>query len=443
MAKSEDKYWNPVLETAPLEKLQGLQVKKFKRIFEWGYNNSPFYKKLYKDAGMEPGDIKSYEDIKRVPKIDKGMLRDVQNRPPFPYGDMLAVPLTEVTEFRQTSGTTGTPVYQADTWQDWEWWAESWAYILYAQGYRSTDRIFIPFGYNIFVAFWAGHYAAEKVGCEVVPGGVLDTEARIMKMKELRCNGFMATPTYVLGMADTARKIGIDPRSIGIQKITCAGEPGASIPTTKARIEEAWGAKVYDHIGATEIGAWSYMCADQPPGLHVNEALFLVEIEDLDTGEIITQPGKNGKMIITAFDRMAKPCIRFDSKDVIRWADYTCTCGRTFRIIDGGVVGRSDDITKVKGVLLAPTAIEEVVRSFKELSDEYEVVVTKKGDIDDILLKIEIKTGLEGEKDAILNRLKDELRVKTNLGYKIEVHPFGSLPRYEVKAKRFKDMRKH
>jgi phenylacetate-CoA ligase len=443
MAKSDTKYWNPILETAPLEKLQGLQVKKFKRIFEWAYNNSPFYKKLYKDAGMEPGDIKSYEDIKKVPKIDKGMLRDVQSRPPFPYGDMLAVPLTEVTEFRQTSGTTGTPVYQADTWQDWEWWAESWAYILYSQGYRNTDRIFIPFGYNIFVAFWAGHYAAEKVGCEVVPGGVLDTEARIMKMKELKCNGFMATPTYVLGMADTARKIGIDPRSIGIQKITCAGEPGASIPTTKARIEEAWGAKVYDHIGATEIGAWSYMCADQPPGLHVNEALFLVEIEDLDTGEIITQPGKNGKMIITAFDRMAKPCIRFDSKDVIRWADYTCTCGRTFRIIDGGVVGRSDDITKVKGVLLAPTAIEEVVRSFKELSDEYEVVVTKKGDIDDILLKIEIKTGLEGEKDAILNRLKDELRVKTNLGYKIEVHPFGSLPRYEVKAKRFKDMRKH
>lgn len=443
MAKSDTKYWNPILETAPLEKLQGLQVKKFKRIFEWAYNNSPFYKKLYQDAGMEPGDIKSYEDIKKVPKIDKGMLRDVQSRPPFPYGDMLAVPLTEVTEFRQTSGTTGTPVYQADTWQDWEWWAESWAYILYSQGYRNTDRIFIPFGYNIFVAFWAGHYAAEKVGCEVVPGGVLDTEARIMKMKELKCNGFMATPTYVLGMADTARKIGIDPKSIGIQKITCAGEPGASIPTTKARIEEAWGAKVYDHIGATEIGAWSYMCADQPPGLHVNEALFLVEIEDLDTGEIITQPGKNGKMIITAFDRMAKPCIRFDSKDVIRWADYTCTCGRTFRIIDGGVVGRSDDITKVKGVLLAPTAIEEVVRSFKELSDEYEVVVTKKGDIDDILLKIEIKQGLEGEKDSILNRLKDELRVKTNLGYKIEVHPFGSLPRYEVKAKRFKDMRKH
>jgi phenylacetate-CoA ligase len=264
-----------------------------------------------------------------------------------------------------------------------------------------------------------------------------------MKMKELRCTAFGATPTYVLGMADTARKIGIDPRTIGIQKITCAGEPGASIPTTKKRIEDAWGAKVYDHIGATEIGAWSYMCTFDSRGLHVNEGCFLVEIEDIDTGEIIDKPGKNGKMIITAFDRKAKPCIRFDSKDVIRWADYDCECGRTFRMIDGGVVGRADDITKVKGVLLAPTAIEEVVRSFAELSDEYEVVVSKKGDIDDILLKIEIKPEFEAQKEGILGRLKDELRVKTNLGYKMEVHPYGSLPRYEVKAKRFKDLREH
>ncbi len=435
-------YWNPLVETMPGEKLKELQLRKFRKAFQWAYEKSPFYGKLYRDAGIEPGDIKTFDDIRKVPKIDKGMLREVQSREPFPYGDILAVPLSEVTEFRQTSGTTGTPVYQADTWQDWEWWAESWAYILYAHGYRDTDRLFLPFGYNIFVAFWACHYGAEKLGCEVVPGGVLDTEARIMKMKELKCTAFGATPTYVLGMADTARRIGIDPKTIGIQKITCAGEPGASIPTTKQRIEEAWGAKVYDHIGATEIGAWSYSCLHQR-GLHVNEALFLVEIEDLDTGEIIDTPNKNGKMIITAFDRVGKPCIRFDSKDVIRWADYDCECGRTFRIIDGGVVGRADDITKVKGVLLAPTAIEEVVRSFAELGDEYEVVVTKKGDIDDILLKIELRPGYEEKKDAILVQLKDQLRVKTNLGYKMEVHPFGTLPRYEVKAKRFKDLRKH
>lgn len=441
MAKDDSSYWNPLLETLPREKLRELQFRKFKRVMEWAYANSPFYRRLYKSAGIEPGDVRAFEDIRKVPAIDKGMLRESQQNGPFPYGDMLAVPINDVTEFRQTSGTTGTPVYQADTWQDWEWWAESWAYILYAHGYRDTDRLFLPFGYNIFVAFWACHYGAEKLGCEVVPGGVLDTEARILKMQELHCTAFAATPTYVLGMAETARRMGIDPKSIGIRRITCAGEPGASIPATKQRIEEAWGAKVYDHVGATEIGAWCYSCAAQR-GLHVNEGFFLVEIVDVETGEIIEEAGRNGKMVITAFDRRAKPCVRFDSKDVIRWADYTCDCGRTYRMIDGGVIGRADDITKVKGVLLAPTAIEEVVRSFPELG-EYEVVVTKKGDIDDILLKLEIVSGHEGEKDQLLGRLKDELRVRTNLGYRMEVHPAGSLPRYEVKAKRFKDLRKH
>jgi len=444
MAQDPSIYWNPILETLPREKLQALQLKKLRRIVAWAFENSPFYHRLYKDAGMEPGDIKRFEDISKVPKIEKDMLRQVQEHAPFPYGDILSVPTQKVTAFRQTSGTTGTPVYQADTWQDWEWWTESWCYILYAQGYRDTDRVFIPFGYNIFVAFWAGHYAAEKVGCEVVPGGVLDTQARILKMQELKCTAFLATPTYVLGMADAARKkLGIDPaKDLGIRKITCAGEPGASIPTTKKRMEDAWGTKVYDHIGATEIGAWSYECTEQPGGLHVNEGLFLVEIEDIETGEIITEPGKNGKMVITALDRIAKPCIRFDSKDVIRWAGFDCPCGRSFRLIDGGVVGRADDITKVKGVLLAPTAIEEVVRSIPELGDEYEAVVTKTGDIDAILLKVELLPGKEHDQESILFRLKDQLRVKTNLGYQIEVHPYGSLPRYEVKARRFKDLRK-
>lgn len=370
-------------------------------------------------------------------------MRAIQGKDPYPYGDMLCVPLEAVTEYHQTSGTTGQPVYQPDTWQDWEWWAEAWAYILYAQGYRDYDRVFLPFGYNIFIAFWGAHYGAEKIGCEVVPGGVLNTEARILKMQELKATAFIATPTYVLGMADTAsRKLGIDPaRDLQIRKITVSGEPGGSIPTTRKRMEEAWGAKVYDHIGATEIGAWSYECQYQS-GLHINEALFLVEIEDVDTGEIITTPGRKGKMVITALDRIAQPCIRFDSKDIIEWSPDECECGRTFRLIKGGVIGRADDITKVKGVLLAPTSIDEVVRGIPELGDEYEVLVTKKGDLDDITLKVEPIPGQESNIDAIKAKLVDQLRVKTNLRYNLEFHEYGTLPRYDVKAKRFKDLRK-
>jgi phenylacetate-CoA ligase len=437
------KYWNPFLETLSHERLRELQFKKFKRIFQWAYDHSKFHRGLYENAGLKPEDIRSFDDIQHIPTVEKAMMRDIQRKEPFPYGDALCVPLEDVTEFRQTSGTTGQPVYQPDTWTDWEWWSECWSFILWAQGYRASDRVFIPFGYNVFVAFWAGHYAAEKIGAEVVPGGVLDTQARVLKIQELEATALMATPTYVLGMADTAKnKMGLDPAKMSINKITCAGEPGASIPGTKKRMEEAWGAKVYDHAGATEIGAWSYECEAQSGGLHVNEAFFLVEIEDLETGEIIEDPGKRGKMIITALDRHAQPCVRFDSKDVIEWASAPCPCGRTFRLIQGGVVGRADDITKVKGVLLSPSAIEEVVRSIHGLGDEFEVVVDKVGDIDRITLKVEMATGREVQREEIAAKLRDQLRLKTNLGYKLEFHDYGTLPRYEVKAKRFKDLRK-
>ncbi len=439
-----EKYWNPVLETLPQEKLKELQLRKFKRILSWTYQNSPFYRRLYREAGLEPGDIKTLDDIKKVPKTDKAMLRTAQGKEPYPYGDILSVSLRQVTEYRQTSGTTGQPVYHPETWQDWEWSAESWAYILYAHGYRDYDRVFIPFGYSLYIAFWVGHYAAEKIGCEVVPGGVLNTEARILKVKELKATALMATPTYVLGMADTARnKLGIDPAGdLYIKKITVAGEPGGSVPATRKRMEEAWGAKVYDTAGGTEIGHWGYECVAQC-GLHVNEGLYLVEIEDIDTGELITKPGKRGTMLVTVFDRLAHPCIRFDSKDIIEWSPIEkCECGRTFRLLRGGVIGRADDITKVKGVLLAPGAIEEVVRDIPQLGDEYEVVVTKKGDIDDITLRVELLPEHKAEIDAVQEALSRQLRVKTNLRYNLEFHKYGTLPRYEVKAKRFKDLRK-
>jgi len=437
-------YWNPVLETLPREKIQKLQLKKFQRIFRWAYEHSKFHRKLYSDAGIEPGDIKTFNDIRRVPKVEKAMMRSVQKKEPYPYGDMLCVPLEQITEYHQTSGTTGQPVYQPDTWQDWEWMSESWAYILYAQSFRNYDRVFIPFGYNIFIAFWTGHYAAEKIGCEVVPGGVLDTEARILKMQEVRATALIATPTYLLRMAEVAKtKLGIGPATdLCVTKIATGAEPGGSIPATKKRIEETWGAKLYEHSGGTEMGAWNYECVAQC-GLHVNEGLFLVEIEDVDTGELITDPNRMGKMVITSFDRLAQPCVRFDSKDMIQWSSIDrCECGRTFRLIKGGIIGRADDITKVKGVLFAPSSVEEVVRGIPELGNEYEIIVARKGDVDGITLRIELLPQHRERISAVREELVRQLRIKTNLRYNLEFCDYGTLPRYEVKSKRFKDLRK-
>ena len=436
-------YWNPVLETLPYEKIRKLQLKKFQRIFSWAYEHSKFHRTLYDNDGIKPKDIQSFSDIKQIPTVEKSMMRDIQGKEPFPYGDALCVPLNEVTAYRQTSGTTGQPVYQPDTWQDWEWWAECWAQLLWAQGYRPKDRVFIPFGYNVFVAFWAGHYGAEKIGCEVVPGGVLDTRARILKIQELNPTAMMGTPTYMLGMADTAiNEMNINPADLSIEIITCAGEPGASIPSTKKRIEDAWGAKVYDHAGATEIGAWSFECTEQPGSMHVNDAFFLVEIVDVETGEAIETPGVRGKMIITALDRQAQPCIRFDSKDIIEWDTKICTCGRTSKLIKGGVVGRTDDITKVKGVLFSPSSVENVVRGIEGLGNDYELKVEKINDRDKITLQVEFVQNYSEEMDKIKSKLSDQLRLKTNLNYEIEFCQYGELPRYPVKAKRFKDLRK-
>lgn len=443
MGALSSEYWNPHLETLDRETLENLQLYKFRRVLKHVYDASPMYRRKYQAAGLRPEDVRSFDDIGRVPFLTKEDYR-CQEKAPFPYGDTLCVPLEEVTEFHQTSGTTGTPVYQPDTWADWEWQSEAWATILWAQGFRPTDRVFLPFGYNIFIAYWCGHYAAEKIGCEVVPGGVLGTRERLMKMKELNVTAFMATPTYVLGMAECARnELGLDPREWGISKILCAGEPGALVPSTKKRMEEAWGARVCDHVGATETGAWSFECRYQPKGLHINEGLFLVELLELESDRVITEPGVPGRIVITSFDRQASPCVRFDTKDVSMWSSKACECGRSWRVLEGGVHGRVDHITKVKGVLFSPVTVEEVVRSFPELMGEFEIIVDKRGDLDTVALKVELPDELTGgARDDLLKVLASTLRWKTQLNIDLLPQSFGSLPRYQVKAKRFNDLRK-
>jgi phenylacetate-CoA ligase len=222
--------WNPFLETLPLELLQELQFKRFKKIFKYAYDNSPFYRKKYQEAGINIDSINTPDDVRLIPLTVKEDFRDAQdNKEPFPYGEVLAVPIEEVTGYHQTTGTTGKPVRFADAWSDWEMYAENWAMMMYSRGLRKSDRVYVPFPYHLFTAFWGGHY-----GAEVVPGGQTSTEQRVREMKELQCTAMMCTPTYALRLAEIAEKTGINPRTeIPIRMIFCAGEPGASIPATK------------------------------------------------------------------------------------------------------------------------------------------------------------------------------------------------------------------
>jgi phenylacetate-CoA ligase len=431
-------YWNPWLETMPREKLAEIELKNFRRYLAYAKEHSALYRHRLRD--INPEDIKTGQDVRRVPLLDKEDLRAAQEgKEPFLYGEVLGVDLKDVTDFRQTSGTTGRPVYVPESYESWQWRVEVWCHILWMAGFRETDRVFIPFGYNVYVAFWEGHYAAEKLGCEVIPGGALDTRGRINKIMEVKATALMNTPTYGLHMAEEAVNMGLNPREIGIKRMMCAGEP---LPqATRRRLEELWGAEVYDHIGGTEPCAWAAMCREQN-GLHIMEPFFLVELLDMETLSREVEEGELGVAVVTPLGRRSFPLIRFNTKDVAKRGKDGCPCGRTSMMVSQ-ITGRTDDLCKIRGVLFTPVTVEEVLRKeFPEIM-EYELIVERKGSMDKTTLKMEPKEDMGPDALSDLSkRVSERLKVKTNLTFKIEPVKTGELPRYTLKSKRFKDLRR-
>ncbi len=430
-------YWNKYTETLPREKLNRIELSHFKNLFSYAKSHSALYAEKLK--GIEAEDIRTFDDIKKVPFTYKEELRKWQeNVDPFPYGGLLGVPIEEVSTFRQTSGTTGRPVYVPETYESWQWRVEAWCHILWMAGFRPRHRVFLPFGYNVYVAFWEAHYAAEKLGCEVVPGGALDTKGRVNKIIELKVNAMTGTPTYILNIAQEAMGMGIDPKSFGIERILGAGEP---LPeATRKRIEATYGCKMFDHIGSTETCGFAGMCEAQN-GLHIIEPFFLVELLDRETLSKEVAVGEQGVIVITPLGRRSFPVIRFNTNDVAIKGPSECECGRTSgKMME--IVGRVDDIRKIRGVLFSPKTVEQLVRAeFPEIV-EYEIVVTRQDIMDQIALRIELDPAVGPDAaGAVAERLAERHKIKTNLSCKVKVEPAGTLPRYDLKAKRFKDMR--
>lgn len=431
------KYWNPVVETLPRERLTEIELKRFRETLRWAKEGSPFYKK--KLHGIEPEDIRTLEDVAKVPMTEKDELREAQENKEIPlYGDLLAVPPERLSIFHQTSGTTGKPVFFPDTYESWQLVVDIWCYILYAAGFRSTDRVFLPFVYNVYIAFWQGHYAAEKLGCEVVPGGGLETKARIQKIKDVQATALMNTPTYGLHMIEVAKEMGIDPkRDLRIKKMICAGEP---VPEpTRLRLEEEWGADVYDHIGGTEPGGWAGMCSEKK-GLHVIEPYFLFEMVDLETMSKTIPSGVKGVAVITPLCRRCIPLIRFNLKDIMMRRGEPCPCGRTSVRVDQ-IGGRVDDLRKIRGVFFSPHLVEEVIRAqFPEVV-EFETVLTQEGVMPVLTLKAELVPSMgESQSKEMKKRIREKLKIRTNLTFEVELAKPGELPRYSLKSARFKDM---
>lgn len=430
------KYWNPYLETLPRESLTKIELSYFKNILSYAKTHSKLYQNKLK--GIEPEAIKTLDDLKKIPLTEKEEMRHYQEMDPFPYGGLLGTDIEKVTTFRQTSGTTGKPIYVPETYESWQWRIEAWCHILYMSGFRPHHRVFLPFVYNVYVAFWEGHYAAEKLGCELIPGGGLDTKGRIHKILEVKANAMMNTPTYGLHIAEEAKSLGIDPSSLGIERMLCAGEPMPE--ATRRKLEELFKCHVFDHIGGTEPCGWAGMC-EVKEGMHIIEPFFLVEILDRETLQREVKEGETGVAVVTPLGRRSFPLIRFNTKDLVVKGSATCPCGRTSQKIKE-VVGRIDDLRKVRGVLFSPKTVEEVIRRDFPQIEEFEIIVERRGLMDVITLRAEPHSELTVSSiEQTKNELQERLKIATNLTFNVIMEPPGSLPRYMLKAKRFKDLR--
>ena len=391
-----------------------------------------FYRRKFALADVQK--IDSLEALRNIPFTTKSELaKDQQEHPPF--GSDLIFPLERYIRIHQTSGTTGKPMYWLDTEDSWNWWAQCWQTVFEAAGVGAGDRIYFAFSFGPFIGFWAGWEGARKLGALAISGGAQSTAQRLKSIIDYGATVLVCTPTYALHMASEAKKAGINLAKDSAIKITLhAGEPGASLPSTKRMIEQSWGAKCYDHAGATEVGAFGFECQNQPGGIHINENEFIAEVIDPSTAQPV-ESGAHGELVITNLGRLGSPVIRYRTGDLVQPSLRPCPCGRPFILLDGGVLGRADDMTIVRGVNVFPSAVENLLREFSDI-EEFRVEVSAQSAMQ------EMKIILEPRPDAsalyaLAERVGQRVRERIGLRAQVETVAPGSLPRFELKAKRF------
>lgn len=345
--------------------------------------------------------------------------------------------------YHRTSGTRGKPMVILDTQDDWGWWISTWQYVLDACGLKSSDRIMMAFSFGPFIGFWSAHDACLSRGCMVIPCGGMSTAARIDLIQSAKPTVLFSTPTYAMHMADDAASRGIDLRDSSIRQVFVAGEPGGSVPAIRSKIESAYGAKVMDHAGATEVGPWGFGSSDGQ-AIHVIESEFIAEFMPWDRGESQSSSPDNVdsanaplfELILTSLGRVGVPALRYRTGDFVRPL-YDSDCGSGFVRLESGVLGRTDDMVVVRGVNIFPSSIDAIVRTFPSIND-YRLTVSKKGSMDELMLEYETS---EADDESTTKRLAETLSIQLNLRFDVVRVPKGELPRSEGKARRLFDRR--
>ncbi|MDP6656463.1 MAG: AMP-binding protein [SAR324 cluster bacterium] len=426
------RYFEESVETMPRKVLETLQIEKLCSMLEQIYGRNRFYTDKFNAAGIHPNSIQTLDDLKRLPLTSKSELVQAQSDA-LPFGSNTTFKESAYSRFHQTSGTTGTPLRVLDTPESWDWWGRCWGHVLAGAGVTENDRMFVPFSFGPFIGFWAAVEGSQKINALMIPGGGRDSLQRLHLMKELGATAMCCTPTYALRLAEVAQESSFDLSEIPLRTLIHAGEPGANVPATKARIESVWNAKCYDHAGASEIGAHSFECELQPNGTHVTESEFIVEVLNPETLEQVPA-GEQGELIITNLGRIGYPVIRYRSGDLVVLNQQKCTCGRSYARFEGGVLGRADDMVVVRGINVFPSAVENLVRQCESV-EEFRITVTTEREMGNLAIELELNKNAnpESARKTVDQAIQNELSLRPE----ITLVPSGSLPRFEMKAKRF------
>jgi phenylacetate-CoA ligase len=435
---SDARYWDTALETQSRADWDRLKLDLLQRHLQHAYANSPYYRASFDAAGVHPDQVKTLDDIRRFPLIDKQVLRERQQARP-PFGDLLAVPERDIVYISASSGSTGVPTASPFTAQDFEDWIDYEARQFWSSGLRPEDRYCHSLNFSLFVG-GPCVLGAQKLGALSIHAGTLPSERLLTIVKQFQASAIWTTPSYAWYLGETAIKEGIDPlRDLSIKRIFVAGEPGGSIPETRQRIEALWGASVYDYYGLSDIfGSCAGMC-EEKHGLHWAEDHILVEVLDPDTHEPVAE-GERGELVLTTLKKSARPMIRFRSGDIVSFTSEPCACGRTsMRML--GVHGRLDDMLIIKGVNIFPSDIEAIARKDHNLTGEYKLIVDRENHLDRLTVEVERAVGFNGSDAELASHFAGQLKAVTGVAAQVNILPPDTLPRATHKAKRVEDRR--
>lgn len=396
--------------------------------------SNPFYRGKLAEAGVAVADFDHLCVLDRLPFTTKAELADNQAAHP-PYGTNLTYPIANYVRLHQTSGTTGRPMRWLDTPESWEWIMGLWALIFAGARLEPGQRFFFPFSFGPFLGFWGAFDAASRCGHLALPGGAMSSAARLVFMEENRATAMACTPTYGLHLAEVARAEGIDLRASAVEAIIVAGEPGGSIPEVRSLLEEAWGARVYDHTGMTELGPLGFECKENPGGMHIMEPEFIAEVLDPETDEP-RAPGERGELVVTNLGRAGSPLIRYRTGDLVIIDPEPCPCGRRSLRLKGGILGRVDSMVFIRGNNLYPAALESVIRRFPEVT-EYRAEVSSESGMAVLTLTVETANEMRSNWESLASRIASEVKERFHFRPKVHMAEAGTLPRFELKASRF------